>query len=351
MTGLRLTVLLLLVIAAPARAQERPIEKSLDAAVAAGKLDGLHSVLVWHRGTVVAERHYPGTDWRWGRSLGRIEPTGDSLHDLRSVTKSITSLLYGIALAEGKVPPPEAPLLAQFPDYADLAGDPLRDAITVGDALSMQMGTEWDENRPYTDSRNSEVAMEMAPDRYRFVLGRPMREAPGRHWIYNGGATALIGGLIARGTGRTLDAYAREKLFTPLGIARFDWIKGNDGVPSAASGLRLGIRDLARIGIMVARGGRWQGRQIVPADWLERSFEPLAAATSGLRYGYFWWLASGEGPPTWMAGFGNGGQRLTIAPNEDLVVAVFAGNYNKPEAWKVPVAVILEHVVPTLGLR
>ena len=150
----------------------------------------------------------------------------ETLHDLRSVTKSIVGLLYGIALDRGLVPPPDAPLLAQFPEYSDLAADPRRARLTIAHALTMTLGMEWDEQRPYTDPANSEIAMENAPDRNRFILERPFVAAPGERWIYSGGAVALIGDLIAKGTGRTLPDFARQALFAPLGITTFEWAEG-----------------------------------------------------------------------------------------------------------------------------
>ena len=107
----------------------------------------------------------------------------------------------------------------------------------------MTLGAAWNEQLPYTDPANSEIAMEMAADRIRFVLSRPMEAEPGARWTYSGGATALLGALIARGTRTTLPEFAREALFDPLGIARFEWAAGQDGVASAASGLRLTARD------------------------------------------------------------------------------------------------------------
>ena len=159
------------------------------------------------------------------------------------MTKSLVGLLYGIALADGKVPPPAAVLVDQFPEYPDLAADPARRRLTVAHALTMTMGLEWNENLPYTSAANSEIAMERAPDRYRFVLEQPVREAPGSRWGYNGGATALLGRIIARGVGAALPDHAETVLFGPLGIAQFEWIRGQDGAPSAASGLRLTPRN------------------------------------------------------------------------------------------------------------
>ncbi len=336
------------VMAGTAQATDEALEKKLDEAFAAGELDGLHGVLILHKGDVLAERYYPGEDQNWGRPMGVRTLDKTELHDLRSVTKSVVSLLYGIALEEGLVPDLEAPLIDGFPEYEDLAADPERRKITVRHALSMEMGTEWNEQLPYTNPENSEIAMELAPDRYRFVLDRPMVQEPGAGWVYNGGATAVISHLIAKGAGRPVDDYAREKLFAPLGITEFEWARGSDGVPSAASGLRMNIHDLAKIGQMMMDGGKWDGKQVVPESWVQESMTPEAEPEPGIRYGLFWWL-SGEGdPPYWAAGFGNGGQRLFFNKTSDLIVVVFAGNYNRASAWQVPVKIITDFAFPTI---
>lgn len=327
---------------------ENDLHAQLQQAHKAGALNGLHGVLAIRRGEVLTEQYFAGEDERWGQALGVRHLGADDLHDLRSVTKSIVGLLYGIALSEGLVPGLEDSLLAQFPQYEDLSGEPARRQMTVRHALSMQMGTEWNEDLPYTDPSNSEIAMELAADRYRFILDRPLVHPPGERWVYNGGATALIGHFIAKGAGVALDAYAREKLFEPLGIEAFDWIKGQDGVASAASGLRLSARDLAKIGQLVLQNGAWEGQQVVPEAWLNTALTPQAKPEEGIRYGLFWWLGPDGDPPHWVAGFGNGGQRLTVSKGSGLIVVVFAGNYNRPDAWKLPVKIMLEFVVPAL---
>ena len=345
--------LLAIVLLAPgfAHVKDDALEDKLVDAFEAKELVGLHSVLVMQRGKLLAELYFPGEDQRWGDPLGLRDHGPETLHDLRSVTKSIVGLLYGIALSEGLVADIDESLVVQFPEYPDLATDPARAAITIRHALSMKMGTEWNEDLPYSDPRNSEIAMERATDRYRFVLDRPMVNEAGDWWIYNGGATALIGHLIADGTGRALDDYADEKLFAPLGITEFEWVRGADGVPSAASGLRLRTRDLAKIGSMIANDGTYDGQQIVPADWLSASFAPSANLQDGLRYGFFWWLAPDASPTQWVAGFGNGGQRLMVGPKDGTVIVVFAGNYNQADAWQLPVRITTDFVGPALRAR
>ena len=152
------------------------IDQRLAKAQQDGKVDGLHTLLVSQGGKLVFEHYQPGQDESWGYPLGTVAFAPDVLHDLRSVSKSVVALLYGIALADGKVPPPEAKLYDQFPEYADLAKQPGRDRLTMHHVLSMTLGLEWDElTIPYGDLRNSENAMEAAPDRFRFILERPDR--------------------------------------------------------------------------------------------------------------------------------------------------------------------------------
>jgi CubicO group peptidase (beta-lactamase class C family) len=318
-----------------------------------GQAPGIHGIVIARDGRLALERYYPGADERWGDPLGTVAFGPDTLHDMRSATKSIVGLLYGIALADGKVPTPDQKLLAQFPEYPDLAADPQRAALTVGHVLTMTLGTEWDEQLPYTDPRNSEIAMERAPDRYRFILERPIVAPPGTRWIYNGGATALLGRLIARGTGRTLPEFARAALLDPLGIGPTDWITGADGTPSAASGLRLRPRDLARIGQLVLDGGASDGRRIVPAAWLAQALEPRVAIGGTTRYGYQWYLdAFPIGSPAhdarWVGANGNGGQRLYVLPELKLAVAITAGNYNRPGQSAPPRFLMQQVILPAL---
>ena len=323
--------------------------EKIDAGVADGRFTGLHAVLLVRHGKLVLERYYEGEDEVRGRPRGTVDFGPEDLHDLRSITKSIVGLLYGIALAEGSVPGLDTPLLSAFPEYDDLPDDPQRQRMTVAHALSMQLGTEWDESLSYADPRNSEIAMDRAPDRYRYVLDRPMVTEPGTRWIYNGGATAVLARLIEKGTGQPLADYAEKKLFTPLGIATYQWVKGHDGAYIAASGLRLRPRGLARIGQLVLNGGRWEGQQVVPEDWLVSSFETRADVDRDVDYGYHWWLGKNNNDrKRWVGAFGNGGQRLQIMPRGNMLMVVTAGNYNQPDAWKVPVGVLLDAVLPSI---
>jgi len=326
------------------------IGEILDSAVENGELTNLHSVIVARDGKLVTERYYEGSDERWGTWLGKIAFTPDTLHDLRSVSKSIVSLLYGIALAEGKVPELDAPLVDQFPEYADLVNDHERRRITVEHVLTMTMGLEWNEDLPYTDPRNSEIAMEMAADRYRYVLSRPVVAEPGTTWTYSGGATAVLGHLISRGTGKSLQEYANEKLFQPLSITDIEWVNGSNGKESAASGLRMKPRDLARIGLLILNQGRWNGAQLIPQEWLAASFANHILRYGKSGYGYHWYLPRNHKWSNGQVGAGGlGGQRLVVFPDYQLVIVITAGNYNKPTAEEVPRKILRQLVLPALA--
>jgi CubicO group peptidase (beta-lactamase class C family) len=322
-----------------------------------GRVSGLDALLVSRKGRLLFEYYGEGEAENWGMPLGKVRFGPTVLHDLRSVTKSLVGMLYGIALAEGKVPPPEARLYDQFPEFADLAKQPGRDRITIAHVLSMTMGLEWDElGHPYGDPRNSENRMDAASDRYRYFLSLPIVEAPGSKWTYCGGATELLGLLIARGTGERLADYARRVVFDPLGLGPVEWSVHASGAPRAASGGRMRPPDLLRVGQMVLADGAWQGKQIVPADWLKRSRTPAVTIEGARRYGWHWYL--GELPvgtprhaePT-ISAIGWGGQRLFLVPALDLAVAMNAGNYRLPimEQSRIGSTLITDLVLPGLS--
>jgi CubicO group peptidase (beta-lactamase class C family) len=344
------------------------LESRLDKLVTEKRVWNLHGVVVVRGGRVVLERYFEGELNNWGKRSGRFKFAPDTLDNLYSVTKSVVGLLYGVALAANKVPPPNAPLYAQFPEYADfIAADPRRKERTVLHALTMTLGLQWDEvTIPYSDPRNDEIGMEMAKDRYRFILERPVIGLPGKRWLYSGGATALLGRLIAKGTGQSLPDFARAALFDPLGIGATEWVwnkdtwvaarYGNgDGEPVAASGLRMTPRDLARIGQFILDKGKAGGRELISSVWLDECMMPRVSVDEQRRYGYQWYIgdfefASQAGPrlERWVGCFGNGGQRLFVMPELDLAIAITAGNYGTQDQWRPPIRVVREAILPSL---
>ena len=223
------------------------LEARLDQAIADKRIWNLHGLVMLRNGRLVLERYFEGEDKARGRPSRQGHLHGRTrCTTCAPVSKSISGLLYGIALEQGKVPPPEAPLFSSFPEYADLAGKAGRDRLTIQHVLTMTMGTEWDElSMPYSNPRNSEIAMDHAPDRYRYILERRVIEAPGRRWIYCGGATALLARIIAEGH-RQGPAYVRARgpvrspRAGPNGVGRGGQRRGHRRLGPAHDGARSG---------------------------------------------------------------------------------------------------------------
>ena len=308
----------------------------LEQEIRTGKIGNVHGVMALHHGQTVAEWYFTGQDERRGEPLGSVAFGPDQPHDVRSVTKSVVGILFGIAVRDGAIGALDAPVLDYFPEHADLR-TPERLKIRLRDILSMSSGLAWDERTyPYTDPRNSEIAMDLAPDRYRYILSRPLSAAPGTHFTYSGGDVALAAAVITRATHKPLEVYAEEKLFAPLGI-HAEWLKDSAGIPYAASGLRMRPRDMGALGQLVLQNGQWRGRTIVPEGWVGTMTEQHAEAhpgqPCGTQYGYLWWLgkicAPDGGRPFFLA-VGNGGQTIWIVPSLDLVIVTTLGLYNEP---------------------
>lgn len=290
----------------------------------------LHGLVVERRGTSVAECYRTGKD-RPVYSLFRHKVDFDAAtrHDLRSVSKSVTSLLWGIALAEHKVPPLDARVLDLLPELANLktAG---RQDITIAHLLDMTSGLAWNESGGY-GVRNPEFGLYWRGSQAHYVFDRPMAAPAGQRFNYNGGGTAVLAALLEKGAGMPLPEYARRRLFAPLGITDWEWLTDFRGRPLAFAGLRMRPQDLARIGRLMLQHGRWNGTQIVPAAWIEASLQPHVDTGDGLQYGYQWWHGKTRAlgrEQAWTAAFGNGGQRLFVVPGLDLVVVVTAGVYD-----------------------
>jgi CubicO group peptidase (beta-lactamase class C family) len=331
----------------------------LDQFILGGKAPNIHGVVIVRRGALVLDNYFEGDDQvRDERGRARFERvvfSAERSHELRSVSKSIVGLLYGIALKEGKVPPLDEPLLAQFPQLTDLPDLAQRSRWTVRHAITMTLGIEWNEEVSYDDPRNGQTAMDRAADPYRHVLAQPIVAAAGEKWIYCGGATALIGKILENGTKQSLHDYARAVLFDPLGLGPTQWRLGPNGERNFASGIGMRPRDLARIGQLLLDRGKAGDRPIVAADWLEDSFKPRVSARDRREYGYHWYLgemvfnsASGPRQERWIGAFGNGGQRLFVFPRLDLLIAITAGNYNRRDQGTPSTRVLTEVILPSL---
>jgi CubicO group peptidase (beta-lactamase class C family) len=311
--------------------------------LAASSEANIHAVLVARGGKLVFERYFRGSDEIPGRFYGRrvenVTFDADTLHNVKSVSKSVASLAVGIAIDRGLIRSVNEPIFSFFPELSDLR-TPEKDRIQLLHALTMSMGLEWVEATPATgDENNDEARMHMAPDPCRYVLGLAVTAPPGQEFFYNTGALTLVSAIVRKATGRPLDEFARETLFEPMGITGVEWIRVK-GDTDAGGGLRLRPRDMAKIGQLVLAGGRWNDRQLVSKAWIETSTAPKLKATDNQLYGYLWWLGRSrlaERDILWVGALGRGGQSIRIVPELDLVVVVTAGYYQdySPRAFQV----------------
>jgi CubicO group peptidase (beta-lactamase class C family) len=325
---------------------------------------GVHAILIERADHLVYEAYFDGFDERWGQPLGRVSMTATSKHDLRSMTKSVVSALAGAALSAGAIRSLDQPVIEWFPEYPEL-NTAERRRLTLAHVLSMTSGLRWNEDVPYSDPKNDEIQMTRDSQPLRYALSAPFAVDPGTAFNYNGGLTQVMAAVIERATKTPIEDYARMKLFEPLGITDVEWLGDLAGMPSAASGLRLRARDIAKFGSLYLHGGRWGGKQIVPEDWVALSTRrhvrfparPGADAGGEFGYGYFWWYScypTAAGLVEARTAVGNGQQRVFVLPGLDMVVTILAGRYNDFTIGATLGSRILrEHVVPAVktGVR
>jgi CubicO group peptidase (beta-lactamase class C family) len=311
----------------------------------------LHSLLIWRSGQMLLEHYRTSKDKPVGDFFAREVTFGpDVLHDMRSITKSVVGLLVGQAVARGEIDISTA-VLDFYPALADLRREG-RETIHVSHLLHMSSGLAWRETAAtYGTASNDETRLWWDGTPARYILDRPLAAPPGAVWNYNGGHTVLLAEILEQRSGRKLLDLARTDLFEPLGIASWQWRTGAHFNPLAYAGLRLTSPHLLRLGRLLLSGGSWEGRQVVPAAWVAATLQPSIKIGDGrLGYGHHWWsgrMPRGEHSVAWTAGFGNGGQRLFVMPELELVVVMTAGAYNSERIGPTEAA-LTRQIVDTL---
>jgi CubicO group peptidase (beta-lactamase class C family) len=310
----------------------------------------IHSVLVVRRGSLVFEHYRQGVDQRLGRDLGEVAQGPDVKHDVRSVSKSIVSLLIGIALDRKLIANIDETVFTFFPQYAALR-TPAKEHISLRHLLTMSSGLDWNQNIPLTDAQNSERRLDHAPDPYRYVLEQPLIEEPGKVWNYSSGSTTLLAAVLHRTSGKWLPKFARDELFTPLGITDLEWAQmPGSGEFAAAWGLRLRPRDMAKLGELVISHGIWKGKSIVSAEWLKEATKGRFPVDTAY-YGYQWWIRSSHVNAKkidWFEALGLGGQRIIIVPSLELVVVFTTGLYDVENASLATTGLLDDYVLPAV---
>lgn len=246
---------------------------------------------------------------------------GTDLHSMQSVTKTVSSVIWGIAITRGDFKASlDTPLLHYFDEAKVKNVDERKRKITLRHVLTMTTGLDWNEELAYDDPKNDAAVMEATDDWVQLVIDRPVVKDPGTVFNYSSGTSELLAYIFEKETGQDIEKYGEKYLFTPLGMDHY-WKRSPLGVVDTEGGLFLSAGDLAKIGYLYLHDGTWDGKQIVSKAWVKESLTPFIDAEDGYKYGFKWWLLpqkDGAGY-TWM-GRGFGGQILMVFPEKDLIV-------------------------------
>ena len=337
----------LLLIGAHARADQFD---AVTTAIEAGTFKQITSVVVARHGKLVYEHYFD-------------KEGAQGLRNTRSVTKTITGMLVGLAVERGALRL-DTPVLPHFPELRPLAhADARKDRITVEDFLTMSSLLECDDDNQL--SRGNEERMYLVEDWSRFLVDLPIKGFPaweprpeqspyGRAFSYCTAGVALLGPLLEKVTGQSVPAFADAALFKPLGIDSVRWQMQPKGPAMTGGGLQLRSVDLMKLGQLYLDGGRWNGRQLIAADWVKRSLAPHAHAREGYDYGYLWWLQSfrvdgREVPAYSMAG--SGGNKVFVLPAQDAVVVITTTNFQVRNAHPLSDQLLTTLIMPALQAR
>jgi CubicO group peptidase (beta-lactamase class C family) len=293
-------------------------------------------VLVLRHGKLVFEEYF------WGQSA-------DNPHIISSCTKSVTSMLAGIAADQGHLAT-KTPIVSFFPEKHDSLWARSKEPITVQNVLSMSSGTAWDDR--VKGPENPSWMLLEAEDVPAFMLNRPVIHPPGSVYNYDNGLPALMGDVLARATGEPFEKFAERALFAPLGIANYRWTRMPSGAPLAAGGLYLRPRDMAKLGLLMLDDGRWKGRQIVSSRWVAESTHQQTA-TDQYPYGYYWHLTNAKHRHVKDAdgylALGQGGQIIGVFPALELVVVVTSQNWAMPGLTSLPFGLFDDFIIPAVS--
>ncbi len=292
-----------------------PEEQGMDSEVLSKLLDyikerdlSVHSLQVVRHGYIVLDTYF-------------YPYTGETSHDVASVTKSITSSLIGLAIEKGYIKSIEQPVLDFFPEYAASYRSSGKDLITVRDLLTMSSGLKCGFEQGEPDL----FAMLKSKDWVHFTLDLPMAVKPGTKFAYCSSNMHLLSAIITRTTGMSAMAFAQEHLFEPLGINEVFWPTDPQGINHGWGDLQMHPYDMAKIGYLYLNKGEWDGSQILSPHWIAPSTQTQISVPGGrIGYGYGWWVLGSEFQGIYAA-VGRGGQRIFVRPEDDVIVVVAAG--------------------------
>lgn len=284
-----------------------------------GNYPDVHSILIYKDNKLVLEEYFYGHH-------------RDSIHQLRSATKSFIGALVGIAVEQGKIGSEKEKLLPYFKArYQSIKNmTPLKKQITIEDFLRYRSGMDCENDNP--ESIGSEQRMMASEDWVKHTLDLPMVGKPGTVSSYCTGCALTLGSLVELSTGIPLEEFARKNLFSPLGITNYVWrFEPDRSSVTTFSQMYITPRDLVKLAKMYKDGGKWQGKNILPKEWVTKTFQ-----TGNGDYGYLWYnkyfMVDGKRYDSYMA-TGNGGQKINIWPKLNMITVFTGGNYNSYQLY------------------
>jgi len=290
----------------------------------------LKGIVVLRHGKLVAESYFNGDD-------------SNTLHDIRSVTKSITATLMGIAIQQHLVHGVDDSIADYLPNLPHDG----KERITIRDLLNMRSGLDADDDDPA--SPGNETRLDESTDWIRSVYAVPMKAAPGKKYIYVSINAFLVGAIIENASKMHLDDFAKQNLFVPLGITRYQWRRVPIDRTTGQGNLAITTRDEAAIGQFFLLNGEYHNRQVVNPGWVEQCVArqvPIAGVDPYADfYGYMWYTRAepvgDRSIPVHFAS-GNGGNKIYVVPSLDLVVAITSSAYNQRYGQKRSQDILLE---------
>jgi CubicO group peptidase (beta-lactamase class C family) len=300
----------------------------------------VHGILIIKDRKLVFEEYFRGIKYTGSET---IQFDRDTIHNIASITKTVTSALLGIAIDRGLIDSVDLPAHTFFPEIEAFQSEG-KDEITLEHLITMTSSLEWDQNAyDLRDRRNDIVLFYTAPNPIEYYVSRPLVAAPGTFFAYSEASINTVARAIEHASGVELDEFAQEFLFSPLGISRVLWLRIWPGTWVWASGnLEMRPRDMAKFGQLYLDGGVWAGEQVVSREWVEASTRPYYSWPDGSGYGYAWWMGPRSGLPAYW-GSGLGGQKIYVVPDLALVVVITGGSYWVPAV--TPPDYMMDHYI------
>ena len=315
--------------------------KKLMVKILNGEIPNIQSLLILKNNKLVLDEYFEGYAL-------------NALHPLASVSKSITSILIGIALDQQAIPNVNNSIYDLLPSYHYWNWDTSHKAIQLKHVLTMTAGLDWNDwIFPDGDMRDSTSAMSQSDNWITFTLNKETVKTPGEKFVYNNGLSLILGEIIKDTTGYEADKFAEQYLFNPLNIKNHRWRKGKNNIVDTAGGLELRPRDMAKIGSLMLNDGKWGGRQVVSSNWVHESTKMHLKEhiLFGGGYGYQWWrgeLFIDDKKIDLFYAAGKGGQYIFVCPELDIVTVVTSEVRENPMGEFRPHMIMANYVVPAV---